>query len=214
MSVLAAAAISLWLGPLRSLHVSNTSPNLPWWVLAPIFFASIRSGMRLYMKQTSFNTGIAEVPLVLALYFSTPADLVIGLTVGLAAVEVTRSVHVPWRIGFAFAVHFFVVSAGVLLFRSVLPHPSADAPLSWLLVLAAWSILNLRLAFAIAAMRICGAKAPSFSDVRQVLAYSFGAASVGMLDGAAPVYNWRLVMIVPGIETVRLCPPAPVVPEH
>jgi diguanylate cyclase (GGDEF)-like protein len=200
---LASAAIAIWLGPLRSMSRIPTSPHLAWWVLAPIFFVSNRTGMRWFLKQTSFNTGIAEVPLVLALFFSTPADLVIGLVVGQIAVEATRSARVAWRVGFAIAVHVFVVSLAILFFRTLLPNPSALDVKSWLVVFGAWAIFNLRTAFGVFAMRITSAKTPSYSYMVSVLSYSFGSASVGMLAAvliaASPT---SLIWLIPVVAAV------------
>lgn len=58
--------------------------RLDWYELAPLFYGVELAVVHMRFRRNSYSFSLSEIPMVLALFFSTPADLVIGHVVGTA----------------------------------------------------------------------------------------------------------------------------------
>lgn len=58
--------------------------HLDWYELAPAFYAVELAVVHMRFRRNSYSFSLSEIPVVLGLFFSTPADLVIGHVVGTA----------------------------------------------------------------------------------------------------------------------------------
>jgi diguanylate cyclase (GGDEF)-like protein len=65
-------------------HAPIESPHLPWFVIAAAIAACELRPVDLQFKRSSHAFSLADIPLTLALIFSTGADLMVGMAVGTA----------------------------------------------------------------------------------------------------------------------------------
>jgi diguanylate cyclase (GGDEF)-like protein len=72
----AAAAALLYFGVVRGLPGTGASPTLPWWALVPMFYVAEISVVHLRFRRDAHSFSMSEIPLVLGLFFASPAVLV------------------------------------------------------------------------------------------------------------------------------------------
>lgn len=81
-AVLVALALTLFLTLLRDLSPPATGVRIPWWALAPIFYVSEALVVKIQFRGEAHSYSFSEIPIVLGLFFATPADLVLAQLVG------------------------------------------------------------------------------------------------------------------------------------
>src|SRR4051812_50131265 len=72
--------------PLLLAPALNSAVQLPWWLLAAGFAATEACVLHIQVKREAQTVSISELPLVLGLFFASPAQLLIGRLVGSAAI--------------------------------------------------------------------------------------------------------------------------------
>ncbi len=82
---LAAAALLLIAGSLRSMDVAVPDLEVPWWALVPVFAATELMVVHVQIRRESLSVSFAEVPLVLGLAFCDPVGFVAASVLGSAA---------------------------------------------------------------------------------------------------------------------------------
>src|SRR5918912_1490739 len=58
--------------------------HLPWWLLAPMFYVAEISLVHLHFRRDNHSFSMSEVPLVLALLYSSPSELIVAHLLGSA----------------------------------------------------------------------------------------------------------------------------------
>ena len=193
LALLAAAAAAGLAG--SGPHVTMTLLQMPWWVLAGVFAVTEWGPVPIQVAGRHLHVGLSAAPLAVGLLLSTPTDLVVGMLIGGAAVQLARPVRDVAAMAATLtvaagqgAVALLVVGLG-----AVLSHRSDVASVvSGRFLVAATAVL------AIAAAGLAGAL------VELLLAR---AAAVG--TGAEPgppvsTIGWS-VLVVPGLVSVPAC---------
>jgi diguanylate cyclase (GGDEF)-like protein len=86
---LVVVASALWIGYVRTLPM-YASPHIPWWTLAIAFFIAQRWGVLARPERNAPAITMSAAPYVVALFYSSPLDLVAGYALGDAAAVITR----------------------------------------------------------------------------------------------------------------------------
>ncbi len=132
------AAGGLWVGVVRGLPVV-AAPQLPWWSLAPVFFAAERWPLTVNLRRGTPSLGMAAAPLVMGLFFVPPLGILGAYAVGAVLATATRRpVSVPQA---AFSLAQFVVFAAL---AEIVFHAFAFTGVGWdarLAALAAVAVL-------------------------------------------------------------------------
>src|SRR5689334_6573182 len=118
--------LSLWQDP-------YATPHIPWYALIVGCVAAERCVVHLHFKRGAHSFSLGEVPLVFALIFSRPGDLLIAIFVSSFAVMAFERRLPPIKT--VFNVGQFLLSAAVAItvFHAVAPHGDAHVgPLIWL----------------------------------------------------------------------------------
>src|SRR4051794_34525526 len=74
-----AAALALWLGPVRMLHHHGT---IAWWVLVIVVTACEAVPVHLEVRGEAHSVTLSEIPLVVGLLLGTPMGLVASQVIG------------------------------------------------------------------------------------------------------------------------------------
>ena len=89
-ALLLAAVGLLQLLPGRQAAVNPPGTHLPWWALATAFAAAEMSVFHIEVGREAHTFTLSEIPFVLALFFASPAELIVGRMIGEAIVLIVR----------------------------------------------------------------------------------------------------------------------------
>ncbi len=77
-AVLFAVTLLLYIGPLAHLGPSEGRHIFPWWAIGLAFFIADRNLVHLEFRRHSHSYSLFELPLVMGLFFASPAAMVLG----------------------------------------------------------------------------------------------------------------------------------------
>ncbi|GEM_PF-1117587 len=77
-----AMSLLLWMLTVAEPLTSRTTPHLPWWVLAVMFGVAELVVLHLQVRHQAQTLSLSELPLVVALFFSSPTEMVVAVAVG------------------------------------------------------------------------------------------------------------------------------------
>ena len=120
VGVLSLGAFGLWAVVLMSFGPVHAPLNLPWPLLALLFFASERFVVDLDVRQQTHSFSLSEIALLLALIFATPSDLLIGQALGAGLALSLRQGQRPIKLLFNLANFAFCAAVALVVFRR---HP-------------------------------------------------------------------------------------------
>ena len=139
-AILGAAGVA-WAAVVWRLPLHAT-PQVPWWLLAPAFFAADLWPARLHMRSEWASARLWAAPLVVGLLFSAPLDLLAGFAAGSLAAALVRWPRRPARVVAAGVRAALAVAVSALVFHAIAPTGSPQ----W----QAWIVAGVAVAAAIA----------------------------------------------------------------
>jgi diguanylate cyclase (GGDEF)-like protein len=111
-ALLATAALAIWMTTLRALHAtSNANSNahshthVPWLLVAAAFYLAEANVVHVYRRGDAHTFSLSEVPLVVGLFFLSPAGLVTACLAGAGTALVLHRRQRPTKLCFNLA-HF------------------------------------------------------------------------------------------------------------
>ena len=161
-AVIAAAAGALYLGVIRDLAPAGIRPAIPWWALVPMFYVAEISVVHLRFRRDAHSFSMSEIPLVLGLFFASPALLVPAQLLG-SAVALTVHRRQP-LLKLAFNLSQFGLQAclATFVFHSVVALGDPLGPAGWAAaILATQATLLVADGLINAAIALSGDRLPS-----------------------------------------------------
>ena len=140
---LATFAVGISLGPLGGIPALSAPAALPWWVFAAGFAAAEIFIVRIQLRRDTHSFSLSEIPLVLALFFLPPQQVVLAQVVGASVALLAHRRSPPTK--FAFNVSNLAFEAGIagLLFHMIVPlGPDPLGPNGWTAALLAALVAN------------------------------------------------------------------------
>ncbi len=202
-AAVAAGSLLLWVGHLNE-DALLTRPQLPWWALVFGFFIAELAVVHLRFGQDAHSFSMSEIPLVLGLFFSSPADLLLGLFVGnIAVFAITR--RLP-ALKLAFNMSQFVLQGAlaITVFRAMADLGEPLGLAGWLGAvsgcLAAVIVADLLIDLAI---RLTGGRVP----LRDVLLVAGLSALAASMNASLAVSGVVILSTAPGSAGLGLLPP-------
>lgn len=181
-------------GPLR----------IRWWVLAPMVYVSELTVVHLRFRRDAHSFSMSELPLVAALFFASPAELIVAQLIGnAAALAINRRQPL---IKFAFNLSQFSLQTviAVVVFRAVVSAGSPDSWIGWLAAgLAGVTVLVIATGLITAAIRMSGGKLNSLEMI-EVLGLSSIAT---LMNTSLALIGVHLVWSTPSSAWLALVPP-------
>jgi diguanylate cyclase (GGDEF)-like protein len=110
--------------PATRLHVT-------WWELAPAFALSEVLAFHLEFREEAHSFTLSELPLVVGMYFASPAAILLGRLIGEAAFFGIRRRQPPKKLLFNLSVFLAESAAAVAIFRALSAGRSPLQPDSW-----------------------------------------------------------------------------------
>jgi len=195
------AAFALWAIVLLSFGPLRAPINLPWPLLAVLFFAAERFVVDLEVRQQTHSFSLSEIALLLALIFAAPSDLLIGQAIGGGLALSLRPGQQPIKLFFNLA--NFAVSAAVALvvFRLIVGANDPLGIFGWAGAFAATFVSDLVGAASVAAVIwFSQRERPNIGSLFGMgTIYTVVAPSVALLAATvlwyAPVASWLLVVL-------------------
>lgn len=111
--------------------------RLPWYALAGLFFLSEVAIVHLQVERNAQHFTLAEVPLVLGLYFATPQDLVAAQLLGAALALHFYRRQPLLKLSFNLVSYALQASLAAIIFHGFISEATALAPVGWAITFAA-----------------------------------------------------------------------------
>ncbi|HEX4979339.1 MAG TPA: EAL domain-containing protein [Acidimicrobiales bacterium] len=199
---LVAGALALYLSALDDVDRLASPVHLPWWVLAPVFFATETLLVRVRYRGQGQTLALNEIPLVLGLFFAAPAEILVALLLGSTAALLRRRRQSPLQMAVNTSHFFFGAVLATLAFHAVVTSDPLG-PIGWSGALLAAVILTVTGHAAITAATVLSGASPDVDRLRSVLALGVTSAITStMVSLIAVGMLWRdqrsvLLLVVP-----------------
>lgn len=193
-AVLVAVAAALFFGVIGDLSSLEGRFEIPWWVLAPMFYFAELFVVHLQFRRDAHSFSVSEIPLVLGLFFVSPAGLLAAQLLGAGAALGFRRRQPLLKLTFNLALLAVQVCTAVIVFNPVVSLADPVGTRGIMLTFVATLIPG-----TVAALAITLAIALSEGRLqRKNLVHTFGFAAI------ATVTNTALGLI--GVETMWRSP--------
>ena len=191
LALLAAVGAVLWTAVQQHPPAPPAGLQLPWWLLALMFAATELWVFHIQVGREAESISISEVPLVLALFYAVPEDLLVARVVGPALVMLLHRRQTLLKSGVNISLVFADTTVALCVFRLVGGGSTADGSREWVgAVLAAACAMAVDLAVLNLIIRWYDG-APPLSGLRSVVT-GVGIAAASALLGLVPVLTLRL----------------------
>jgi len=175
--------------------------NLPWPLLAVLFFAAERFVVDLEVREQTHSFSLSEIALLLALMFAAPVDLLIGQALGAGLALSLRPGQRPIKLLFNLANFALAGSVALVVFRLIVGSADPLGLAGWLGAFAATFISDLVGAACVATVIwLSQRERPNVGSLFGVgTIYTLIAPSVALLAATvlwyAPAASWLLVVL-------------------
>jgi diguanylate cyclase (GGDEF)-like protein len=136
---LAAVAGVVYMALVRELAVAPGAVEVPWWVVAAGFAAAERWVVHLHFQRSAHSLSLAELPLVVGLFFLEPQELVVASLAGSSLALLLDREIPPFKAFFNAAQFTLGTCAAVLALDALSSGRDPLEPLVWLAVFGAVS---------------------------------------------------------------------------
>jgi diguanylate cyclase (GGDEF)-like protein len=134
-------ALTLTVVLLYGLPSLDPAWRLPWWVMAPVFWAAEAQVIHFHFRRGAHTFSLNELPLVVGFFLATPLELVLAQAIGSAAALAINRRQPPVKLAFNLGSFALSSVVGLLVFRSIGSGPLTD-PTRWLAAFVAVGISN------------------------------------------------------------------------
>jgi diguanylate cyclase (GGDEF)-like protein len=132
-ATLAATAATLFILGVRPLDAIGAPVEIPFWALVAMFFLTDACMVHLHFRRDAHSFTLAEIPLVLGLFFASPTTLIVARLVGAAPALLLVRRQAPQKLAFNLGLFLVDASVALLIFHGL---TSFDGPLSTASLLA------------------------------------------------------------------------------
>jgi diguanylate cyclase (GGDEF)-like protein len=201
VSLMWLSAAVLWAVVLLGFAPIHAPINLPWPLLAVLFFAAERFVVDLEVREQTHSFSLSEIALLLALIFAAPSDLLIGQAIGAGLALSLRPGQRPIKLLFNLANFAACAAVALVLFRLIVGANDPLGLFGWIGAFVATFVSDLVGASAVAAVIwITQRERPNVGSLFGVgTIYTLVAPSVALLAATvlwyAPAASWLLVVL-------------------
>ncbi|MDQ3660122.1 MAG: ATP-binding protein [Actinomycetota bacterium] len=130
-AALAFLAAVLFFSYVRHIEPLNAGFHFPWWLLASVFCVTEILVVHLEFKREAHSFSLGEIPLVLALFFSSPSELMLAQIVGVGCALVLYRRQSPTKLAFNLANFALEAALAIMLFHFWADLGMANGPVGW-----------------------------------------------------------------------------------
>jgi diguanylate cyclase (GGDEF)-like protein len=165
--------------------------SIPWWVLAVLFAVTEVWVFHIQVGREAQSISISEVPLILALFYALPQDLLVARVVGSALVMLLHRRQTLLKSGVNAALMFADTTVALVVFRVIGGGSTADGGREWTGgVVACAAAMAVDLVVLSVIIRWYDGK-PPLSGIRSLIS-GVGIAAAGGVMGLMPLLTLRL----------------------
>jgi diguanylate cyclase (GGDEF)-like protein len=201
------ASLAILAGLLYATLIRNEPPlavpfQIPWWIIAVGFALADIKVIEVHFRRESHAFSLTEVPAVVGLFFLSPSEYLIAMTLGALAALVVSSRQSPVKLGFNLANYLLLAVVTIGVFRAIEDSAGAPGMLEYAAAFTATFIAAVVAAVSIATAITLSGGAPQFKKLPDML--QFGAlvavanTSIALLAVTilwfAPSAIWLLVI--------------------
>ena len=121
-AALALLACVLFFSYVRHIESLISVIHFPWWLLAPAFCLTEILVVHLEFKREAHSFSLGEIPLILALFFSSPTELMLAQIVGAVGALLLYRRQSPIKLAFNLANFALEAALAIMLFHFMLSH--------------------------------------------------------------------------------------------
>jgi len=147
--------------------------QIPWWVVAAGFALADIKVIEVHFRRESHAFSLTEVPAVIGLFFLSPSQYLLALTVGALAALLISSRQAPVKLGFNLANYLLLSVVMIAVFRGLQHSTGAPGLLEYVAAFAATLVAAVVAAVSIATAITLSGGAPQFKKLPDML--QFGA---------------------------------------
>ena len=156
----------------------GSDQSLPFWVLAPLFYVGEVTVVHIRFKRNTQSFSMSEIPLVVGLFFVSPALVLVSQLVGNAAALTINRRQPVLKLVFNLAQFTFVTAFSIALFHVLLAGADPHGPVGWAAAIAAVAAGNVVANFLVhLVIRVTGGRLGR-REILEVLALSTAGAGV------------------------------------
>jgi diguanylate cyclase (GGDEF)-like protein len=141
VAAMATAALLVTVFALSGMPALDPDWQLPWWVLAPVFWAAEAQVIHFHFRRGAHTFSLNELPLVVGFFLASPIELLVGQAIGSALALAINRRQPPVKLAFNIASFALASVIGLIVFRAVGAGPLTD-PLRWFAAFLAVGISN------------------------------------------------------------------------
>jgi hypothetical protein len=175
------------------LHGATGEHRLPWWVFALAFAGAEIAVFHVELRREAHTFTLAEVPLVIGLFFAGPAGLIVGRMLAEAVILGFKERLPPRKLALNLAAFLGECAVALGVFHLTPGTRALERPLSWVIAFAAVVAAELHaheLVPELVSLTQC--PHPLVAAFAKQAARKLGApsATTGTLDEIAPFVTW------------------------
>jgi len=136
-AILAIGAAAIWRLGLAGLPTLAPHLHLQWWEMAIGFAATEAFAIHVDVRRETYSISLMEIPLVLGLFFASPAALLGGRLFGAGTALAVRRRQRPLKLAFNLSLFAFETTACTVAFRTVAGAVRSTGPETWAAALTA-----------------------------------------------------------------------------
>jgi len=195
-------AVNAALWALPAMHGSALripGPRLQWWMLAPAFVVSETFVLHVQVKREARTISLSDLPLVLGLFFASPAALLAARLIGSVAVYVIWRHQHPLQAAFNAGQIFVEVTVVVLSFRLLLGPDGLGlrAKVADLVATSIAGALTAVLVIVVIALNEGTSRLREMpAAVRSGIAIALGVTAIGLLGVAALAFDRQTAVLI------------------
>ena len=198
---LTAVALALFFGWVRDLP-PPTHMQLPWWILAVLFFLAEVYVAHLHFKGDAHSFTLSEIPLVLGLCLVSPVYLVLARLTGALAALTLHDRQRPIKLAFNIAYFGLETCVLILIFRALAPGQETTSLVGWLATFSATTVTTVLGCLMIFAVISLSQNEPAFEMLPLEIGFgtlvTFGNTCLALLALTIlrfePLATWLLVV--------------------
>lgn len=201
--VFVAAAAASWFAD--ALQPIESPIHLRWWMLAILFYFGEITVVHLRFRQNAHSFSMSEIPLVLALFFASPAELIVAQLVGNAIALIVNRRQSVLKVAFNLSQFTLVAALAAIIFHGIVAFGDPLGPAGWLATaIATWTTILLADALITGVIHTAGGKLDLTQSIEVIELSMLGGTINASLGLIAVFVLWN----APQAAWLGLIPPA------
>ena len=172
---MAALTLAAWLGAIQSYPTPQGPVNIPWWLLAIMFYVAESAVVHLHLRRNAHSFSLSEAVLVPGVFCTAPGGLIVAQLLGAGLSLRFNRRQPPVKLVFNLGLYAICTSTVLIVFHALAPRVGTTGPAGVITIMTAtWTSAAIAVIMIMLALRFT----EGMPDARDVLR-SLGFAWMG-----------------------------------